>query len=267
LGVSPRLGLRWRVLEPLTLKAATGLFYRTPEEDEIFAPFGDAALGLERAFHVTGGAEWRILPALSLDVQAYWKRLDHLTRTVDDPADPRVYRNDARGQALGGEILLRHEWTDRLFGWVSYSFSRSTRDDGPGTPTRLFDQDQTHNLIAVVSWEFWKSWRLGARYQFTSGEPYTAIRGGVFNGDNGTYLPAYDASEHNGSRRAAWHRLDVRVDKRWVFDTWMLSVYLDVQNATAHANEFATAYNYDFTESGAVTDVPIWPSIGLRADF
>ena len=62
-------------------------------------------------------------------------------------------------------------------------------------------------------------------------------------------------------------QLDVRLDKQWVFDRWLLDAYLDVQNATNHVNPEGIAYNYDYTQSKVNQGLPILPLLGLRAEF
>ncbi|MCP4676329.1 MAG: TonB-dependent receptor, partial [Deltaproteobacteria bacterium] len=191
-GMGPRGAVRWTVVKPLVLKAAGGLYHRAPDGDEYTPPFGNRNLEYERATHAVAGLEWAITDTINVDVQGYYKYLDNLVTAVNDPESDRIYDNSAKGYVYGGEVMLRHNWTDNFFGWVSYSVSRSMRNDGPGTEYRRFDMDQTHNLVAVASWQFAKGWRLGGRFQLTSGEPYTEVTGSVYNADNGTYLPVYD---------------------------------------------------------------------------
>jgi hypothetical protein len=59
----------------------------------------------------------------------------------------------------------------------------------------------------------------------------------------------------------------VRVDKRFVFDRWLLNLYLDVQNVANHANPEGLIFNYDLTQSSYQTGLPIIPSLGIRGEF
>lgn len=267
--VGPRARTRYQVIDPLALKLAVGLYHRPPDPDESYEPYGNKGLEHERAAHVIGGFEWNITRAINLDFQAYYKHMDKMVNQVDNPQPNGgiVYANNAKGYVYGGEILLRHNMTRNFFGWVSYSISRAMRNDGPGTSYRLFDQDQTHNLTVLASYSFLKTWRIGGRFTFSSGEPYTDITGGIFNADNGTYLPIFDSENKNSRRSGPYHRLDIRLDKDWVFKTWILTTYLDIQNVYYHSNPVATVYNYDFSEKQAFVDLPIIPSIGIKAEF
>ena len=145
-GVGPRGLVRWQVAKPLVLKVAGGLYHRMPDPDEYVEPFGNTDLEFERAAHVVGGLEWAITDVISVDMQGYYKYLDDLVSHAAEPTSDKIYENKGKGYVYGGEIMLRHNWTDRFFGWVSYSVSRSMRNDGPGTEYRVFDQDQTEEL-------------------------------------------------------------------------------------------------------------------------
>jgi len=47
----------------------------------------------------------------------------------------------------------------------------------------------------------------------------------------------------------------------------MLSAYLEVQNATNRKNAEGAAYNYDYSQQGWMTGLPLFPSFGIRAEY
>lgn len=59
----------------------------------------------------------------------------------------------------------------------------------------------------------------------------------------------------------------MRVDKKFVYDRWMFSVYLDVQNTYNRANPESIQYNYDSTQKIYQSLLPIIPSIGFKGEF
>ena len=67
------------------------------------------------------------------------------------------------------EALIRAR-RDDYFGWIAYTLSRSDRIDSPTSERRLFDYDQTHNIIAVASYQLGK-WTFGGRWQYSTGSP------------------------------------------------------------------------------------------------
>ena len=130
---------------------------------------------------------------------------------------------------------------------------------------RLFDTDQTHNITAVGQYRITPTWEVGARFRFVTGSPTTPVVGASYDSDADTYVPVYGA--HNSERLAAFHQLDVRVDKHFVFDDWKLTAYLDVQNVYNHANAEGVSYNYDYSESRPAAGLPLIPSFGVKGEF
>ena len=132
---------------------------------------------------------------------------------------------------------------------------------------RRFDYDQSHNLVAVGSWRLGRKgdWQLGARFQLTTGKPYTPVTGAQYASDVDGYRPSYGAV--NSQRVATQHQLDVRLDRRWKFQGWTLSAYLDIANTYLNAAVVDYAYNFDYSERQAITTLPILPSLGIRGEI
>jgi len=71
----------------------------------------------------------------------------------------------------------------------------------------------------------------------------------------------------NSQRNPMFQRLDLRLEKKWDFDTWKLAAYADVQNVTNAVNPQGRVYNYNYTKNQQVRGLPIIPSIGLRGEL
>ena len=160
---------------------------------------------------------------------------------------------------------MRKELTDRLFGWIAYTLSRSDRVDRPGQVRRLFDFDQTHNLTIVASYQLPRGWQLGARLRLISGNPDTPVLGARYTSATDSYLPIYGPT--NSTRLPLFHQLDVRIDKVWTFDAWNLDLYLDVLNTYNHRSIEGTQYSYDYSQSSYIGGLPLFPSLGLKGSF
>lgn len=258
----PRLAARYNLADELVVKAAYGRHHISPTPDETSTSLGNPTLNLEQADHYVLGAEYSFTPYLSFTAEAFFKDLDNLVTRSNGPL---IYDNAAEGRIYGGEFFLRHQLANNFFGWVAYTISRSERKDRPGEDWRLFDFDQTHILNLIASYDLPSNWSVGARYRYVTGSPETPIVAGVFDSDSNNYVAVTGAN--NSSRNKPFQQLDVRVDKKWVYDTWTLNTYLDLQNATNYENEEGVNYQYDFEGSLPVTGIPIFPSIGLRGEF
>ena len=154
----------------------------------------------------------------------------------------------------------------RLVAWLSYTFSHAVAQQGLGGPMDLFPFDQTHNLVALASYDLGRGWSVGGLVRLTTGIPTTPVIAAVYDADADLYIPI-DGPSGSGPRLPTFFSLDLRVDRRFTFDTWMLSLYLDVTNATNYPNVESRIYDYDYTESEALPGLPIFPSIGIKAEM
>lgn len=267
----PRLTGRWQFEEHTTLKGGLGLFTKEPEDLEVDEQYGNPDLGLERAIHYSAGLEVKPVDYLTLDGTLFYKKLSNLVSPTDRVVErdgelrPLVYDNGGSGDVRGLELGVRHEPSNGLSGWIAYTLSRSMRLDSGATEERIFDYDQTHILTLVASYALPRNWQLGTRFRLVSGTPTTPIVGAVYDASRDEYQPTY--GRVNSSRTGIFHQLDLRVDKRWIYDSWMLTAYLDLQNVYNRDNPVGVAHNYNFRESRPQSGLPLLPIIGLRGEF
>ncbi len=241
-----RLNVRRRLADRLWLKGSAGTFHQ-PQSFIIDLPgLGSFVLdaGPQRAYQLSQGVEIALPWGLGLDVQAYYSDFANLSEPDlfrfhdDEPANGDEEFGQAfwslDGAAYGLEILLRRRLGEDLFGWVAYTIGRSERDYRDGRAPSDFDQ--THVLNLVLSWNVGAGWRIGGRFHFRSGRPYTPERLVVPTGPP-TPMPPFQmicspAGERNSARLPPFYRLDVRVDKKWTFETWWFGLYFEFINVT-----------------------------------
>lgn len=273
--VDPRFGFRYDLYKGerrTTLKGGIGVYHQPPEPYESVAPFGSPNVQSQRAMHYSLGVEHELSRPLEVSLEGFYKDLDKVVVSVpaaDTAANGISYENIGTGRSYGAELLLRYKPVGRFFGWVAYTLSRSERKDGPNQPWYTFEYDQTHILTALASVtgrEGFEGWRLGARFRYVTGSPYTANIGGVMDYDAGTYAPIEDPVPYS-NRSGAFYQLDLRIDKTWKFQGWQLGAYLDLQNATNHQSPEGVYYNYDFSESKVLKGLPLLPILGIRGEI
>ena len=276
--LDPRLAARYAIDDDTVLKGGIGLYHQPPVVQLATTEWGNPDLAEEGAIQYAVGAERRVVGPLVLDVQVYWKELFDLALATDrttvrgGETVPLRYVNEGTGRAYGLEVLLRYDPDGRFFGWIAYSLSRSERDQqviGGGFGAASGDAyDQPHNLIALGTLELpeiWTGLSLGSRLRWATGNPYRRVVGSVYDVDSDSYRRLPLASRD--ARLPDFLQLDVRVDKKWTFDEWSLSAYLDVMNVTNRENPEGMNYNFDYTEQGLGPGLPIFPSVGIRAEY
>ncbi len=259
----PRFFTRVFATKKLTFKGAVGVYHQYPQPDEFLPPFGTDKVDPEYAVSYNGGAEYDFGEGWSIDAQGYYKQLENLVAGTDAD-DPEPYNNEGIGHVYGAELLARKDLTDRLYGWFSYTFTVSERRDQPGDDWRYFDQDQRHNAVVVASYRLGEHWRVGGRFTYATGLPFTEIESALYNADTDSYVPLY-SDKINEERDEPIHQLDVRVDRAWEYTNWQLTVYLDLQNVYFRKQPVGYIYNYDYTEREALTLPTFYPTLGVAA--
>jgi hypothetical protein len=262
--VSPRLTGRLKLAEGTTLKGGVGLFYQPGLPQETIPPYGSPTLQNNRALHQSVGVEQVLAKGVEVSIEGFYKVLDDLI--VQSPAAGQTlsgvrYTNEGSGRVFGGEFLFKAR-RGAFTGWLAYTLSRSTRTDGFGRKERLFEYDQTHNVAAVASYALGRGWEVGARFRYVSGNPYTPYVGGIADLDAAACGAVSGAPF--SARVAAYHTLDVRVEKSWTFGFGALSAYAELRNAYNRQNPEGLMYNYNYTQSGITAGLPLTPNLGLR---
>jgi hypothetical protein len=206
-------------------------------------PFGDAHL--QTAAQASQGVEVALPADFVLTTTGFltyfWNLTDvtatcrqlmpaMIVATGQPPPEPYVCPDNqpVPGRAYGAELLLRRPLGKRLAGWLSYTLSRSTRKAHFITPSGgdvvanvVSEGDRTHVLNAVLAYDLGRMWRVGSRFVFYTGVPYSNLDGNI-------PVPPY-----NSRRLPAFLRLDLRLEKRWQLgqNGWIAFV-LEGQNVT-----------------------------------
>lgn len=268
--LDPKLAVRWQFDPNWTLKAMAAMAHQPPQVFQLGEPFGDPSIPPVEG--IQGSLGFEVTPAVGwlVSVEGFVQYLDQLVRPSsrfeadEDGGIGRLYWDaDLEGRAFGLEVLIRKEFGDWIYGWLSYTLSRSERLRPP-RGWGLFELDQTHILNLAWTVRLGDEWSLGARFQLATGNPYYPIEGARFDADRGEFLPIYAEKQ---SRLRAFHRLDLRLDKRWRFEDWMFELYLDIQNVYNAQNPESPRYSYDYRIRTDGISLPILPSIGFRMVF
>lgn len=269
--VDPRITARYQIVEQLAVKAGTGVHHGVPTTDEAASNFGNPDIGAERALQHSAGVEVAPLPFLHLDMTGFYHQLDNIAapsdRVIEQNGEAVAlnYENTGEGRAYGLEVMLRQELAYRLSGWVSYTLARTERKRVSSDPFTIFDYDQTHNLALVAAYQLPRHFQLSTRFRYRTGRPTTPVTGSTFVSDNDEYAPIFGGT--NSRRLDDFHQLDVRLDKRWVFDLWSFTAYVDVQNVYNRNNSIDVTYSYDYSEKAKVKGMPLLAIVGFKAEY
>ena len=276
--LDPRLAFRWDLTPRLAVKGAVGIYHQLPNPQFLDRVYGNPNLALPWADQYQIGVERRFTEADELTATLFYVRRHDLP-----VASPDHFSSTGQSRSYGLELWLRHNVTERFYGWIAYTLSRSevTTALAEGVPMiggnngmprngadlawRPGPFDQTHNLIAVASYRFFRDWEAGISYRLVTGTPRTPVVGSFYDTDFGTYTRQLGGP--GSARNATFSQLDVRIERRFTFDRWVFGIYLDIINALNSENAEGVLYDYRSRESAALRGVPILPILGLRGRF
>jgi hypothetical protein len=231
-GIDPRFNTRYRLLDQVTLKAATGLYHQPPRYFAPIPALGVASVkeGLLQSWQSSVGTEVTIA-SVALDVQGFYSAMQKATTSeISDGSLVLV-----PGRAFGLEILLRKRDRGLFYGWIAYTLSKSERSVAGSYQPFLYDR--THIFQTVAGVHLTQHWDLSAHVQVQTGTPRNV-----------------------GGRHPLFTRLDVRMDKHAQLGFGTLDFFLEVVNAT-YARETGGLLGDDGVR------LPPLPSLGVRMIF
>ncbi|MES1175818.1 MAG: TonB-dependent receptor [Myxococcales bacterium] len=265
--IEPRLGARYRLSERVALLAAAGLYSQAPAVQDSSAVFGTPTLRPETAAHASVGESVELTRVLALQVTAFYRSLSALV--VRDPSPtPKLAGSllqTGSGRSYGAQISLTHKPWHGFSGSLAYTISRSERRAASGLELRLFDYDEPHVLTAQVSQSL-RDWAIGLRFRYASGAPRTPVIGAFYDETGDTYQPLL--GPQNTGRLPAFWQLDARLDRGFrLAEEGRLTTYLEILNATNHANAEEYAYSQSYSRRGLITGLPLVAVLGARLEL
>lgn len=254
----PRLQVRYQWDPSLLLRASAGEYVQA-ETSEFY---GNKKVRSPYAWHYTAGFTKDFRQGASQGLEFTNNYFFKELRSLVVPNVEKNYSNAGTGKIIGGEVQAKYrmnEWTSQIV----YTYLQSERRI-PGYGTRPAEYDQTHNLNLIGAYNL-ERWTFSARFRFVSGFPYTPVTGATYDADNDVYIPA--RGQLYSERFDAFNQLDVRIDRRFIYDTWILTAYLDVLNLYNAQNSQNIEYSYNYSESKKIRGLPILPTFGVKGEF
>lgn len=286
--VDPRLSIRELLPHGISLTQQVGVYHEPPLITDLDPVFMRATPMLgSKATQVAVGAKAIVGDDSELSATAYYQDLAQLPVDAVSSATPISANGAAEsggllgisrelvdtqfgsysyreaigtGHAYGIELIARRN-TGRWTGWIAYTYSRSWRHNpvhGPGDLPYVLDQPHSLTLLATTA--LGDSWRLGGRFRYTTGNPFTPVDHAVMDGGEWVAIDGPLLSE----RLPAFVQLDLRLDHAWRRSWGVLNLYIDVQNVTNRGNPEGVTYNPQYTQRSYTTGLPIFPAIGIE---
>jgi hypothetical protein len=278
---SPRFSLSYTFAPGWSFNANTGRYFQLPAYTILGYRDEDGSLVNKendvtyiRNDQVVAGFEYRPSNASRITVEGFYKKYRYYPFSLRDSislanqgADFGVVGDEpvsstGDGRAYGAELFAQQKLYKGFYGIFAYTLVVSEFSDKTGSliPSAW---DSRHIVSLTAGKEFKKNWQLGAKWRFSSGQPYTpwdvAQSALTYIWDvNGTGV--LDYNQLNSLRLKSNHQLDLRVDKKWFFDKMNLNLFVDVQNLYNFQAELAPLLDVVRDEAGNPITDPLDPT-------
>lgn len=247
--LSPRVALRWSVAPKLSVNANVGRYFQLPsylilgyaeggqrvnQPDARYLRCDQAVLGIRydwteknTTLGLEGFAKGYDGAPVSLTSGIALANLGADFGVVGNEA----VRFDGVGRAYGMEFLAQRRLYKGVYGLLAYTYVRSEYEfNGEFTPSAW---DSRHIVSLTGGAKLKRDWEIGVRWLYSGGLPFTpydldvSLDQAYWDANNVAQL---DYAQLNSGRNDAFSQLDLRIDKKWFFETWSLDVFMDLQN-------------------------------------
>lgn len=299
----PRLGMKYLLTEDRYLNFSVGVYHQFMEtiQDDFYPKIMDAWFAVDysvtpaSAFQVTAGYEEYFGAAWRVQVETYFKTMNHLltfveTRsTVDEVISDESLTDlvdEGDGYAYGAE-LFAHKEVGRLNGWLAYSYSISRKKFGGKEYYTNWDRRHAFNILG--NYRINRKWDANMKWTYQTGQPFTPILGYYIEVLPGDPEPFYRPipGGRNSARYEPFHRLDIGFVRHFRLFGVPGELFIQVVNAYWRKNIFRYIYQWGNTYNGIDDDgdelidesdegtpkrvringLPILPTIGVSFAF
>ncbi len=291
----PRIGLSLSPHSRFTVNFAYGMHHQTPSYLELSANPQNKNLEDKHTRQYVVGLDYLIREDINLVVEAYKKTYHDVpvekNLTTPDPFDDfqGALLNAGRGRASGIEVFLQKKLTHSFSTIISYAHSKSEAKDPRYGNYYNWDYDYRNVFTFIAGYKFmWQheewfkqmktkwwfhaiSWfplspsdelEISIKFRYLGGRPYTPPR---YNPNIREWV-VEEEQQLNPERYPEYHRFDLRIDRRFIFNTWNLVVFFDIMNIYNRDNIWDYQYNDDGTRD-EILQFQTFPVGGVSLEF
>jgi len=248
--LSPRLTVAYQFTSKWSLNGSVAQYYQLPSytilgyRDNQNLLANQDRLRYIQSIHYITGVAFQPNKSTRLTLEGFWKNYRHYPFSLLDsisytfkPIDYGFVGNEpttsiATGRAYGIEFLVQTALPNDFNAVLAYTYAISEFSDKDGI-YRPTSWDNRHILNITLNKQFKNFWRAALKWRYAGGLPYTPYdlqRSSLISAWDIRNRPYLDYNAINSKRFRAFHQLDVRAEKWFVFTKATLRIYIDIQN-------------------------------------
>jgi hypothetical protein len=274
---TPRASALVRLGRGIALSTTYGRYSQMPPFPLMVGLPENRSLSLMRADHAIVGLDIVPRADLKLTIEAYDKRYRDYPVSIENPflslasmagfydineiLMPMTSRGS--GKARGIEFALQKKLTRAIYGQVSYAYSRTEHRALDGV-WRLSGYDLPHVLSLVAGVRLSQRWEVSTKFAYSSGRPVTPLREQESREQNRSI---FDAERLFTERGPAYHRLDLRADRRFHRPWGTVTLYLEGDNLYDRKNVLRYVWNANARRLDSEAQLSLLVLGGLTVQF
>ena len=226
-GLEPRISLRYKLQNALSLKAAFTQNYQYVHQatisplalpTDIWMP-STSIVKPQFATQYNAGIFKNFKDdAFETSVEVYYKNMKNLIEYKENTSPEEGVNNNednlltfGNGNSYGAEFLIRKN-TGKINGWIGYTWSKTQRQFPEINNNKIYPAtyDRRHDLSVVFSYQLNKRWNFGSTFVYATGNSISLPVSWYFIENR----LALEYSERNSFRMAPYHRMDISATRK-----------------------------------------------------
>ncbi len=259
--LSPRLSFSYKLTKKIDLTASIGSYYKIPTYTSLGFQGSDGnyvnrSMEYIQSNHYVLGGQFIPNNGLRITVEGFYKEYNNYPVSIANGSSlanqgtqfgsigSEAISSTGTGRTYGAELFVQQKLVKNIFYVLSYTYVRSLYS---GLDGELIASawDNQHLVSGTLGYNFKNNWKLGAKYRFAGGVPYTpfdviASRQNFPTLGQGTL----DFNNLNSLRLDNFSQLDLRIDKIVNFKKVSVDFYIDIQNLLLTEQETPPYYSF-----------------------
>lgn len=274
--VGPRAGVELQVSQAVRVGVSGGRYFQQPELLAIVAYPQNARLTPIEADHGVVGVYYQPRADLKFSAETFVKRYRKYPVSTEYPVLTLAntglgyggndlllpFESRGRGRSRGLELFMRKTLRGSVYGQAAYTFSQTEHAAGDEVFRRgLYD---TPHVLTVLGGKRLERWEFSGRFTYATGRPFTPPLMPQ-SLDQNRWI--YDLSRMHAERLPAFHRLDLRVDRRFRPGRTQIDLFLEVQNVYNGNSVIEYGWNPKTRTIHGYEQLGLLPLVGINVEF
>ncbi|MCH8902687.1 MAG: TonB-dependent receptor [Bacteroidetes bacterium] len=267
---SPRLALRWHTDKKFSPELQAGIYHQMPSYPVL--AYRDSAnnlvnqqnnLSYIRVKAIELGTRFWIKENYLGKIMGFYKEYHRYPFLLRDSiplamlgSEYGIFGNEpaistGEGRTYGIEFQIRRRLIKGFYALANYTFLRSEFKDKndkyvPST------WDNRHIAVITLRKQLKKHWEIGVKWRYIHGFPFTpydTTRSAIKAIWDVTHRGIPDYDQLNTGFSQPFHKMDLRIDKRFYFNKWNLNFFIDLQNFYSYEMQLSPYFDIQRDEN------------------